>query len=79
MRLYRKEKNWSNYWEVHINFPWVGRKKKLGWHPDFDTPNYGYGFSFPTKCFLHKEDDNYWWFTLQFLGFGITITRQNGY
>jgi hypothetical protein len=76
MRLYRKEKSWYDYWEVHINFPWIGRRNKLGtWK--FDALEYG--FSFPTECFLHKEDEHYWFFTLKFLGFGITIIRQNGY
>ena len=81
MRLYRKEKHWSDYWEVQINFPWVGRRKELG--PD--EPHYVYGFSFPTECFLHREDDNwklrkpYWYFTLKIFGFGVTITRQDGY
>ena len=79
MRLYRKEKHWSDYWEVDVNFPWIGRKKKLGWVSDFDTSYYAYGFSFPTECFLHVEDEFYWFFTLKFLGLGITIIRQNGY
>jgi len=76
MKLYRKEKHWSDYWEVHINFPWVGKRNKLGtWMHDASE----YGFSFPTKCCLHIEDDNYWTFSLRILGFGITMIRQNGY
>jgi len=60
------------------NFPWVGRRKKLGCGNN-DEPYYAYGFSFPTECFLHREDEFYWYFTLKFLGFGFTIIRQNGY
>ena len=56
MRLYRKEKHWSDYWEVDVNFPWVGRREKLGWVAP-EEPYYAYGFSFPTECFLHREDD----------------------
>ena len=26
MKLYRKEKHWSDYWEIHINFPWMGKR-----------------------------------------------------
>jgi hypothetical protein len=82
MRLYKKEKDWSNYWEVDVNFPWIGRRKTGLWDgesPDFDTPHYAYGFSFPTECFLHREDEYYWHFTLRILGFGVTIVRQKGY
>ena len=73
MRLYRKEKHWDDYWEIHINFPWIGKR--------FRPFAFGleYGFSFPTKCCLYTEDDNYWYVTLRILGFGTTITRQNGY
>ena len=78
MRLYRKEKHWSDYWEVDVNFPWVGRRKKLG-EQYIDTPYYAYGFSFPTQCYLDIEDKHYWYFTLKFLGFGFTFIRQNGY
>jgi hypothetical protein len=82
MRLYRKEKHWSDYWEVDVNFPWIGSHHsyngKRGWVAP-DEPYYAYGFSFPTKCFLHREDEFFWYFTLRILGFGMTITRQNGY
>ena len=76
MKLYRKEKHWSDYWEIHINFPWIGKRNKLSW-VEYDALEYG--FSFPTKCCLYTEDDNYWAFTLRILGFGTTILRQNGY
>jgi hypothetical protein len=77
MRLYFKEKNWDDYWEVRINFPWMGKRHK---HADFTgEPIKEYGFSFPTECFLRREDEFYWCFTLKFLGFGFTIIRQNGY
>ncbi len=75
MRLYRKEKHWSDYWEVDVNFPWVGKRNKF--LEEFAALEYG--FSFPTECFLHREDEFYWYFTLKILGFGVTITRQNGY
>jgi hypothetical protein len=76
MRLYRKEKDWSDYWEIHINFPWIGKRNKLGtWEDDAAE----YGFSFPTQCYLHKEDEHYWYVTLRILGFGMTIIRQKGY
>jgi len=73
MKLYRKEKHWSDYWEIHINFPWMGKR--------FAPLGVGleYGFSFPTKCCLYVEDEFYWAFTLRILGFGTTIVRQNGY
>jgi hypothetical protein len=78
MRLYRKEKGLCDYWEVHINFPWVGKRKQ---YVDIVGVVEGteYGLSFPTKCCLHKEDEFFWFFTLRILGFGMTITRQNGY
>jgi len=69
MKIYRKEKHWDDYWEIHINFPWVGKRRHCE-----------YGFSFPTQCYLNKEDEDYYWsFTLKILGFGATIIRQNGY
>jgi hypothetical protein len=77
MRLYRKEKHWSNYLEVHLNFPWVGKRNKFADFTGKDVAEYG--FSFPTECFLHREDEFYWYFTLRILGFGTTITRQKGY
>ena len=75
MRIYRKEKHWSDYWEVHMTFPWIGKRNKF--LEEFAALEYG--FSFPTECFLHKEDEHYWFFTLRILGFGTTIVRQNGY
>ena len=78
MRLYKKEKHWSDYWEVHVNFPWIGIRNKLGtW--ERTATGQEYGFSFPTQCYLYVEDEFYWFFTLKFLGFGVTIIRQNGY
>ena len=76
MRLYRKEKHWSDYWEVHINFPWIGKRNKLG---PWEETGLEYGLSLPTECRLYVEDEHYWFFTLRILGFGMTITRQNGY
>lgn len=77
MILYKKEKHWSDYWEVHINFPWVGKRKKVADFTGKDAKEYG--FSFPTKSYLYREDDIFWLFTLKILGFGVTIVRQNGY
>jgi hypothetical protein len=75
MRLYRKEKQWYDFWEVRIDFPWIGKR----FAPKKVLYGLEYGFSFPTKCCLYTEDDNYWTFSLIILGLGITIIRQNGY
>ena len=75
MRLYRKEKQWHDFWEIHINFPWAGKR----FAPECSLFGLEYGFSFPTKCCLYVEDEYYWAFTLRILGFGGTIVRQNGY
>jgi len=75
MRLYRKEKQWHDFWEIHINFPWMGKR----FAPKHSLFGLEYGFSFPTKCCLYVEDEYYWTFSLRILGFGVTIIRQNGY
>ena len=81
MRLYRKEKQWHDYWEVHLNFPWVGKRPKKAEDAQFFHNLFGleYGFSFPTKCCLYVEDEYYWTFSLRILGLGVTMIRQNGY
>ena len=76
MRLYRKEKQWHDFWELHINFPWVGKRFAP---TGIELSGLEYGFSFPTECCLYAENGNYWTFTLRILGFGTTIVRQNGY
>jgi hypothetical protein len=78
MRLYRKEKQWHDFWEIHINFPWMG--KRFAPHPPHHAlGGLEYGFSFPTKCCLYIEDEYYWTFSLRILGLGVTTIRQNGY
>ena len=75
MRLYRKEKQWYDFWEVCINFPWMGKR----FAPKHSLSGLKYGFGFPTECCLYVEDEYYWTFSLRILGFGVTMIRQNGY
>jgi hypothetical protein len=78
MILHKKEKNWCDNREVHIFFPWAGRRRKC---VDIMESVEGteYGFKLQTECTLFREPEIYWQFRLRILGFGIGIFRQYSY
>ena len=78
MKILSKERKWWDYWELHLNFPWVGKQPISDGIFTVENATQ-YGVKMPTCCILIKEPDIYWKFRLNFFGFGFTIIRQNGY
>lgn len=80
MILYKREKDWYDYWRFNLFFPWAGKQERRNYH-SFDCVEEGaeYGFKLPTQCILAYEKDIFWEFRLRLLGFGFGVTRQWSY
>ena len=80
MRLYSKKnkEDMFDIFEIHIHLPIIkwGTRPGNEWCEDY-TRKY-LECMFNTELICHS-DEIFWHFKLTFLGFGFSITKQNGY
>lgn len=81
MRLYSKHNkdNLFDIFEVHLNLPKIkwGTLDGNAWTDDYPTKYMDVEFD---TQFIYRNDNTSWqYFKLTLLGFGFTITKQNGY
>ena len=78
MRILKKEKGWCDFWEIHLAFPWAGKRQRSV--DIFDlAEGTEYGFALQTECTFLREPEIYWQFRMSILGFGVGVYRQCSY
>lgn len=75
MIIYRKEKDFWDFWEIHLFFPTFGKWEEA---TDISEHMLFYGIDLKTKI-IYEKDPVSRGFVFQVLGFGFSIHRQKGY
>ena len=74
IRIFKSKKNHFSYLEANLLLPWAGRR--IGFD-EIGERTQSYGFNLTTSCFLYRET-SHWALTVQVLGLGLQVIRQDG-
>lgn len=80
MKIYSKKnkENLSDAFSIHLIFPIIKWGTQPGNPWGNDSPAKYVNVQFNTDL-RYRKDDTWWIFQLTLLGFGFSITKQNGY